>query len=104
MNKRRKLSDDDGLASEFVFGDRAQQQPPPEAAPPLPAPEPSPRQKTSPIVERMQVPEKEATVRLTVDLPRSMHQKLSLLAAQTGRKKAEIVRTLLAETLAEMDE
>ena len=39
--------------------------------------------------------EKEPTVRLTVDLPQSMHRKLSILCAQTGKKKADIVRVLL---------
>jgi predicted DNA-binding protein len=43
--------------------------------------------------------EKEATVRVTVDLPKSMHQQLSLFCAQTGRKKAEVIRMLLEEAL-----
>jgi hypothetical protein len=47
-------------------------------------------------------PEKEATVRLTVDLPKSTHTKLSILCAQKGMKKAEVVRMLLDETLKEM--
>ncbi|MBN3871639.1 hypothetical protein [Nostoc sp. JL33] len=38
-------------------------------------------------------------IRLTVDLPKLMHRKLSVLAAKTGRKKAEIVRLLLDEAL-----
>jgi len=38
-------------------------------------------------------------IRLTIDLPKSMHRKLSVLAAKTGRKKAEIVRLLLDEAL-----
>ena len=47
---------------------------------------------------------KEPTVRLTVDLTESMHRKLSVLAAKTGRKKAEIVRLLLDEALKEVEE
>jgi hypothetical protein len=47
----------------------------------------------------MATPEKEATVRITVDLPKSMHQKLSMLSARTGKKKAEIVRMLLDNVL-----
>jgi hypothetical protein len=47
----------------------------------------------------MATPEKEATVRITVDLPKSMHQKLSMLSARTGKKKAEIVRMLLDDVL-----
>jgi hypothetical protein len=44
-------------------------------------------------------PEKEATVRLTVDLPKSTHTKLSVLCAHNGLKKAEVVRMLLDEAL-----
>jgi predicted DNA-binding protein len=33
-----------------------------------------------------------------------MHRKLSMLAARTGRKKAEIVRILLDEALQEVKE
>lgn len=53
----------------------------------------------SSLMNKLQVEPKEATTRFTVDLPNSMHRKLSILAAKTGRKKAEIVRMLLAETL-----
>lgn len=54
------------------------------------------------LMDKFQVPPKEATVRFTVDLPMSMHRKLSLLAARTGKKKAEIVRVLLDETLKDL--
>lgn len=53
----------------------------------------------SPLMDKFQTPPKEATIRFTVDLPASMHRKLSLLAARTGKKKAEIVRVLLDEAL-----
>jgi hypothetical protein len=43
--------------------------------------------------------EKEATVRLTVDLPKSTHTKLSILCAHNGLKKAEVIRMLLDEAL-----
>jgi predicted DNA-binding protein len=36
-------------------------------------------------------------------LPASMHRKLSILAAKTGKKKAEIVRMLLDDALADVD-
>lgn len=52
----------------------------------------------------MEAPEKEATVRVTVDLPKSMHQKLSMLCARTGKKKVEIIRMLLDEALTESSE
>jgi KilA-N domain len=50
-------------------------------------------------LSQLQTPTKEATVRITVDLAESMHRKLSLLSARTGKKKAEIVRFLLDEAL-----
>ena len=86
MTKKRKpLSNDDDLAKQFVYGE----------APP------SPKQNKPQEVEP---PSKETTVRLTVDLAESMHRKLSILAARTGKKKAEIVRALLDAALQDVDE
>jgi len=48
--------------------------------------------------------QKEPTVRFTVDQTETMHRKLSILAAKTGKKKAEIVRMLLDEALQEVVE
>lgn len=48
--------------------------------------------------------QKEPTIRFTVDLTETMHRKLSILAARTGKKKAEIVRMLLDEALQEVVE
>jgi hypothetical protein len=60
----------------------------------------SPQPTTSLMSRLMQnTPEKEATVRLTVDLPKSTHTKLSILCAHNGLKKAEVVRMLLDEAL-----
>jgi hypothetical protein len=60
----------------------------------------SPQPTTSLMSRLMQnTPEKEATVRLTVDLPKSTHTKLSVLCAHNGLKKAEVVRMLLDEAL-----
>ncbi|NEU77624.1 CopG family transcriptional regulator [Nostoc sp. UIC 10630] len=76
---------------------------------PEPEPESNPSKKvqsTKPSLMSQLQPEspKEATIRLTVDLPESMHQKLSMLAARTRRKKAEIVRFLLDEALKDVEE
>lgn len=60
--------------------------------------------KPSPLIDKFQTPPKEATVRFTVDLPQSMHRKLSILAARTGQKKADIVRVLLDEALKTLNE
>jgi hypothetical protein len=38
-------------------------------------------------MSKLQAPDKEATVRFTVDMSETLHRKLSMLAAKTGRKK-----------------
>ena len=40
-------------------------------------------------MSKLQVFDKEATVRFTVDMSESLHRKLSVLAAKTGRKKVD---------------
>jgi hypothetical protein len=47
------------------------------------------------LMSKLQAPEKEATIRFTVDMSESLHRKLSMLAAKAGRKKVDIVRMLL---------
>ena len=60
----------------------------------------SPQPPTSLMSRLMQnTPEKEPPVRLTVDLPQSTHKKLSILCANTGMKKVEVVRMLLNDAL-----
>jgi hypothetical protein len=125
--KKQRKSLGDRLATNFVYGDNA----PTEAAKPVakpisqreryanepvetiaPAPEqivttsnpislPSSPSLMSKLIQ--QAPPKEATVRLTVDLPQSTHKKLSLLCAENGLKKAEVVRMLLDEALKEVN-
>lgn len=124
--KKSRKSLDDALAAEFVFG-AAQatvlpaepgQAPEPESTlepqveveTPLPEPQPAQKAikpapaKSNLMSKLMDTPDKEATIRLTVDLPESMHRKLSLLSARSGRKKAVIVRMLLEEALDGVDE
>ena len=62
---------------------------------------PVPPQSTTSLMSRLMqnTPEKEPTVRLTVDLPQSTHKKLSILCATTGMKKVEVVRMLLNDAL-----
>ena len=45
--------------------------------------------KESSLTHRLQAPDKEATVRFTVDMSEFLHRKLSMLAAKTGRKKVD---------------
>jgi hypothetical protein len=43
--------------------------------------------------------DKEATIRLTVDIPKSLHQRLSLAAVNYEMTKSDIVRQFLEEYL-----
>ncbi|MEG4087962.1 hypothetical protein [Microcoleus sp. Pol12B4] len=71
---------------------------PPEAS----APKTVPIQSKEPsLMSKLQAPDKEAMVRFTVDMSETLHRKLSMLAAKTGRKKVDIVRMLLEEGLKE---
>jgi|GEM_PF-490119 hypothetical protein len=79
----------------------------PTAKPPQPevsAPQPVSIQSKEPsLMSKLQAPDKEATVRFTVDMSETLHRKLSMLAARTGRKKVDIVRMLLEDGLKETD-
>jgi predicted DNA-binding protein len=105
MNKRKPLND--ALAEKFVYG-----QEPPLEDPPLSKESPTPSIDSAnttqepTLMERLleTQEQKEATKRFTVDLPESMHRKLSILAARSGRKKADIVRVLLDDLLKNLDE
>ncbi len=125
MNRKKRKSLDDSLASEFVFG----QDKPEEAAPALliesepeaeevtaeaePTPttpmseksEPAKKSnKESSLMQKLQLEAKEPTKRFTIDLQESVHRKLSILAAKTGRTKADIVRMLLNDALEDINE
>jgi hypothetical protein len=56
--------------------------------PEVSGPEPVSTQSKEPsLTSKLQALNKEATVRFTVDMSESLHRKLSMLAAKTGRKK-----------------
>jgi hypothetical protein len=119
--RKSRKSLDDALAQQFIYGEKQQgtlREPSPEQTPSehsseqlsssvnkagarLRTTEKTPNEST--LMDKFQTPPKEATVRFTVDLPASMHRKLSILAAKTGKKKAEIVRMLLDDALADVD-
>lgn len=129
-SRKPRKSLDDALATEFVYGKpseplAAESELPVLAAKLEPEPEvetvlmPEPKVLSVPKVKKaarptatnnlmtqliQPVPQKEATVRLTVDLTETQHRKLSILCARTGRKKAEIVRMLLSEALGDVEE
>ena len=121
MSTKKRKPLDDALASEFVYGSK--EQPHVKETETQEEAKPEPEQETVPVAKPVEKPTstqepkkpslmsqlysttpKEPTVRLTVDLTESMHRKLSVLAAKTGRKKAEIVRLLLDEALKEVEE
>lgn len=127
--KRSRKSLDDALAKRFIYGEKSQgeEREAAEEQTPSNSPTEQPSQekrssvmasqdvgasfaarikipKSSIRMDKLKTPPKEATVRLTVDLPASMHRKLSILAARTGKKKAEIVRVLLVDVLEDVEE
>lgn len=122
MTRKKRKSLDDSLASEFVFGENQPEQVAsapdiePEtkeettaetkSTPTTPMPQkPAPKSnKESSLMQKLQLEAKEPTKRFTVDLRESVHRKLSILAAKTGRTKADIVRMLLDDALEDIDE
>lgn len=115
MKKPRKPLGD-ALAEQFVYGEiekkpvapvepvEAVEPAPPSATPNIEKEKPqnAEKSKESKLMNMLQTEPKEPTVRFTVDLPKSMHQELSILAARTGRTKADIVRMLLDQALADV--
>jgi len=109
--RKGRKSLDEILAQQFIYGEKPQKTAR-ELSLKQPSSEPSSEQVSrsgrkatentpneTPLADKFHTPPREATIRFTVDLSPSMHRKLSLLAARTGKKKAEIVRLLLDEAL-----
>ncbi len=108
MRKRRKPLND-SLAQQFVYGEDepSTRNEKDNSELRIPNSELSPEQpqgKELSLMDKLQVQPKEATKRFTVDLTESMHRKLSILAAKTGRTKADIVRVLLDEALKDVSD
>jgi len=105
MSSKKRKSLDETLANQFVYGEEPQPEAEPiSSSPSQSTPQPTPTPPTNTLMEKLTAETKEPTTRLTVDLPQSVHRKLSLLAARTGRKKAEIIRYLLDEALKDVQE
>ncbi len=106
MTKRQRKSLDDSLAKDFVFGEDKSETTTPEitetvedeSLPIEEKPVEKPKKELS-LMEKLQLQPKEATKRFTIDLEESLHRDLSILAAQTGRTKADIVRMLLRDAI-----
>jgi hypothetical protein len=119
VQKRRKPLGD-SLASEFVYGTPATQEPTPTSQPePSTNPSEKPTEKAevniSPkpnktkednILSRVLAPteDRERMIRFTADLPETLHHKLTMLAARSGKKKVELVRAILEEVLKDVEE
>ena len=118
MTKRQRKSLDDSLANEFVFGGdkpETEETPTPEVEVTPAEEEPKPTAPTEPksdvklsasssLMDKLQVEAKEGTKRFTIDLRESVHRKLSILSARTGRSKADIIRMVLDDVLADVEE
>lgn len=106
MSAKKRKPQEDTLTSKFV--DNQNEKPDSEhtenqgeAQPESEHPQPA---KSKLMSQLTRTTPREPTVRFTLDLTESMHRNLSVLAAKTGRKKAEIVRLLLDEALKEFEE
>ncbi|GAB1544812.1 hypothetical protein NUACC21_74880 [Scytonema sp. NUACC21] len=100
----------DEMAKKFISGEM-------DASPATPQPQKSthkkqdtnkkaenkPKPKSKVVEELLEPSTKEATVRFTVDMPISLHRKLSELALRAGKKKVEIVRAILEEALEDFE-
>lgn len=114
MNRRKRKPLNDALASDFVYGENKpednvieeeiEQPPAPPKSEKSAPPTTAKQKKESSLMDKLQVQPKEATKRFTVDLPESMHRKLSILSAKTGRTKADIIRMVLDDVLADVEE
>lgn len=97
---RRKPLGGDPDALGFVFQKPDEPAPPPGAAPPA-ADQPL---TTSELMNQLLQPAaSEKSIRFTADLPESLHRKLTMLAARSGKKKVEIVRAILEEVLKDVE-
>ncbi len=114
MNRRKRKPLDDALASDFVYGKDEPEDNVIEEEIEQPSAAPKPEKSASPInakqnkelslMDKLQVQPKEATKRFTVDLPESMHRKLSILSAKSGRTKADIIRMVLDDVLKDIED
>lgn len=116
MAQRKRLDDD---AAAFVFGSDSPPAEPPATKQETTRPKSSPRKpaakkptskppvkqtKARAIDKLMQTTEQERQVRITVDLAKSQHSGLTIASAQLGKSKADIIRALLEDFLADFQQ
>ncbi len=70
------------------------------------SPSPLPKQEKKTAMQQLidKQAEKEPTVRITIDIPKSLHRRLSMFCAQNQTKKATVVRALLDEALQDIED
>jgi hypothetical protein len=101
-SKRKPL--DDAFEKRFVFGESAVPTPPPPESPKLePTGTDNPTPKVTPWSD-MEATEREPTIRLNVDIPLSLNDKLAEKARRLRKPKTELVRRLLEWALDESSE
>ena len=103
MTRRKRKPLDDALASDFVYGkdsnvenEEIEEE---VVSPQVKSVTHRTQEKELSLMDKLQVKSKEATKRFTVDLEESLHRDLSILAAEMGRTKADIVRILLRDAV-----
>ncbi len=99
-SKRKPL--DDAFEKRFVFGESAASTPSTPASP-EPAGTDNPTPNTNPWAD-LKANEREPTIRLNVDIPLSLNDKLAEKARQLRKPKTELVRRLLEWALDESGE
>ena len=99
MADRKPMLSEEELA--FVKGNGFQK--PQADTKPIESP-PVEKDTTAPITIDSLIKEKEKTTRFTVDLPKSLHKKLRVMAAEKGLKMTDLARMAIANTLAQLEE
>lgn len=102
MTQKKRKGLNDSLANEFVYGNSSREDSKEEDS--KEEKPPTTNKDKSKLMDKLQAESKEGTKRFTVDLPESTHRKLSILAAKTGRTKADIVRILINDALEDIPE
>jgi hypothetical protein len=96
--KRKPLNSEE----RFVFGSDELEQEAPK--PTVEQPQAEPKQPPKSPWGDIEAPEKEATIRLNVDIPISLNDRLGAKARQMRKPKTELVRRLLEWALDESNE
>ncbi|GAQ00102.1 hypothetical protein [Leptolyngbya sp. NIES-2104] len=103
--KRKTL--DDAFEKRFVFGETVPEAAKPESetptVPPKELTQAKSSEKASPWAD-LEAPEREATIRLNVDIPVALNDRLAEKARKLRKPKTELVRRLLEWALDESNE